>query len=90
MLEEYQCVWKPTERDLKMAELARRYHTEAEAFDRTVCTGPIREGSILPATPREMAAISKNAHELRREIMANAERHGITRDEMNRAIGRAA
>src|SRR3989337_3905382 len=72
MLDEYQCEWKPTERDLKMGALAQRYHAEAEAFDRTVCTGPIREGSILPANPREMAAISRNANTLRKQIMTQA------------------
>src|SRR5574337_1075913 len=90
MIDEYQCEWKPTERDLKMDALAQRYPAEAEAFDRTVCTGPIRDGGILPANPREMAAISRNAIALRKKIMTEAARFGITRDEMSKAIGRAA
>ena len=40
--------WVPSVKDDKMQALARRYHTEAEAFDRTVCTGPIVDGAIQP------------------------------------------
>ena len=38
------------------------YFRTCEAFDRTVCTGPIgRDGGVLPASPTERALIEKNA-----------------------------
>jgi hypothetical protein len=82
--------WTPSEKDRKLHELAKRYHDETEAFDRTVCTGPIIEGSIRPVGYRELAQINRNADEVRRRIFEEAERHDIGRDEMRRAIGRFA
>ena len=39
---QHMCEWAPTEQERKAVELAERYHLEAEAYDRTVCTGLIR------------------------------------------------
>ena len=77
-----------TERDQKLYELATRYHTETEAYDRTVCTGPVREGSIMPATPHETAMINRNAIAVRKRITFDAEREGFTREELARAISK--
>lgn len=80
------CNFEVTERDQALYELATRYHTECEAYDRTVCSGPIRDGSIMPATYREMGLINRNARAVRRRVGLEAERGGFTREELARAI----
>ncbi len=82
--------WQPTAQDLKTLELAERYHHEAEAYDRTVCTGPVLHGSVMPANHRELALVNGNAVRLRKQIMAEAATHGISPQDMARAIGRHA
>jgi hypothetical protein len=82
--------WQPTERELKAVELAERYHHEAEAYYRTVCTGPVLHGSVMPADHRELALVNGNAARLRKQIMTEAATHGISPQDMARAIGRHA
>ena len=89
-MNEWQQEWQPTERDNRLHELATRYHTECEAYDRTVCTGPIRDGSVMPIGPHELALVNRNAIRVRKQIMAEAEQHGISQQDMARAIGRHA
>ena len=89
-MNEWQQEWQPTERDNKLHELATRYHRETEAYDRTVCTGPIRDGSVMPIGPHEMALVNRNAIKVREQIMAEAAQHGISRQDMARAISRHA
>jgi hypothetical protein len=45
----------------RLDELARTYHEETEAYDRSVCTGPEGRDGIMPANSREQALISANA-----------------------------
>ena len=78
--------WRPTERERKAAELAERYHRETETYDRMVCTGPIRDGSVMPIGPHEMAMVNRNAIRVREQIMAEAAHHGISRRDMAWAI----
>jgi hypothetical protein len=80
----------PTEKDNKLHELAKRYHDETEASDRTVCTGPIVRGSIQPFRPWEMVAINRNARQVFDRIAQEAARHDISRAELWRAVGRHA
>ena len=87
---DFECEWQPTEKDLKTVELAERYHHETEAYDRTVCTGPVVRGSIQPASSRELAQINRHAHQVLRRIEKEAESHGISQAEVWRAIGRHA
>ena len=82
--------WELIEQECKAIELAERYHLETETYDRTVCTGPIRDGSIMPASPHEAAQINRNAIRVRERIMSEAAAHGINRQDMARAISRAA
>lgn len=82
--------WRPTEQELKAAELASRYHRETESYDRTVCTGPIRNGSVMPIGPHELALVNRNAIKVREQIMREAAIHGISRKDMVRAISRHA
>jgi hypothetical protein len=87
---DFECEWVPTEKDNKLHELAKRYHDETEAYDRTVCTGPIVRDSIQPASSRELAQINRHAHQVLRQIEKEAESHGISQAEVWRAIGRHA
>src|SRR5574337_277762 len=85
-MNELQQEWKPPERDNRLHDLATRYHTECEAYDQTVCTGPIGQDGIMPASPREMALINRNAHAVRKRLTEEAAREGIGREELARAI----
>ena len=87
---QYEQEWQPTEQERKAAELAERYHRETEAYDRTVCTGPIRDGSVMPIGPHELALVNRNAIKVRAQIMAEAAAAGISAEDMRRAIGRHA
>jgi hypothetical protein len=82
--------WEPSEKDRKLYKLAKQYHDETEAFDRTVCTGPIINGSIMPVGNREFVEVNRNAYKVRARIIAEAAQHGITTREMSDAIGRYA
>jgi hypothetical protein len=87
-MNEWQQEWQPTERDNRLHELATRYHTECEAYDRTVCTGPLGRDGIMPATPNEMGLINRNAHAVRKSMEKEAARENIGREELARAIGK--
>jgi hypothetical protein len=80
--------WTPTEEDNKLHELAQRYHDETEAYDRTVCTGPIVDGSIQPFGGRQTVLINQHARQVFLRIETEAASHGISKAEMWRAIGR--
>ena len=86
--QEYETRLQPSAQESKAADLAARYHQETEAYDRTVCTGPIIRGSIMPNGGHEMALSNRNAIKVREQIMSEAARHGISRQEMQRAISR--
>ncbi|HEY6022310.1 MAG TPA: hypothetical protein VIY48_21370 [Candidatus Paceibacterota bacterium] len=78
--------WALSNRDMRLHSIAKQYHDECESFDRTVCTGPIRDVEIMPATHKEMALINKNAIQVRKRIETDAMREGFTREELIRAI----
>ncbi|SOD25205.1 hypothetical protein SAMN05518800_1792 [Variovorax sp. YR752] len=50
--------------------LVKQYIERCEAYDRTVCTGPIGIDGILPATARERGLITRNAQLVRNEILS--------------------
>jgi hypothetical protein len=87
---DWECEWAPTDKDNKLHELAKRYHDETEAYDRTVCTGPIRDGSVMPIGTRQMALVNRNAIKVRERIMHEAAQHDISRQDIARAISRHA
>jgi len=87
---DFECEWTPSEKDNKLQELARRYHAETEAYDRTVCTGPIVDGSIQPYGGRQTVLINQHARQVFLRIEAEAASHGISKAEIWRAIGRHA
>lgn len=86
MMSEFEQEWQPSERDKRLHDLATRYHTECEAYDRTVCTGPIWDGEIMPNGYRELALVNQNAQIVKRRLRDEGLQHGITVDELHRAI----
>lgn len=89
-MDEYMQEWSLCAKEAKADELAKRYHAETETYDRTVCTGPIRDGAVIPITPHEFALVNRNAIKARRRIMDEASCCGISPEEMRRAISRNA
>ena len=87
---DFECEWTTTEKDNKLHELAKRYHAETEAYDQTVCTGPIVNGGIMPATSYERGLINRNARQAFDRIAQEASGHGISRAELWHAVGRHA
>ncbi len=76
----------PSEKDKALIALAVEYHERTEAYDRRVCTGPIRNGCIIPTDGRERALIAANAREIRHELNRRAEEIGATSAELQKAI----
>jgi hypothetical protein len=72
--------------DSELVALAEEYERRAEAYDRTVCTGPIGPDGIMPATHAELAAINRHAHQVRRELVERAVRAGFTETQFKEAM----
>lgn len=86
----YHQSWEPSEKVLKLYELARLYHLETESFDRTICTGPIRDGGVTPANPQELGITGRNARMVLSRLQEEAAVAGISRAELMDAIRRQA
>lgn len=69
-------------------DLADEYHRRCEAYDRIVCTGPIRNGEILPASSQELDRINRHAHMVRREPILRAECIRQAREQVNHKLVR--
>ena len=83
--DQFMCEFKTAPAEVTAA--AERYVAESEAYDRTVCTGPIIRGEIMPATPRERALISRAADQLFKRLVA--ENAGLfSSDELQQEIHR--
>lgn len=80
---------RPTPEEQRLRELAREYHDRTEAYDRTVCTGPILRNGIMPATDRERSLITQNADMLRAALDQEAAGLGFTWPQWLRAIRNA-
>lgn len=85
---EFEQQWQPSERDNRLHDLATRYHTETEAYDWTVCTGPIRDGAIVPGGAHEFVLVNRNAQAVERRLQEEAAQHGISPKELHQAISR--
>lgn len=85
--DQYLCTFRQTPAEAELRQAAERYVSEAETFDRTVCTGLIGKDGILPATLRELALVNRNAHSLLTRI-AGEHAHMFSRSELLREIGR--
>lgn len=72
-----------------LRELAEQYINRTEEFDRTICTGPIVKGSIMPANPGESSTCSRHALMIREDLFLKAKELGFTRQQWLQAIRRA-
>lgn len=57
----YQSDFTPTESERRLSAAAEQYVVETEAYDRIVCTGPIKYGSIMPTNSYERRLVNRNA-----------------------------
>lgn len=74
------------DRSRKMWELAETYHEKTEAFDRIICSGSVKNGSVWPANVYEFRMVNKNANNVHRSILEEASKYDITAEEMQNAI----
>ena len=58
----------PAPKRRRLAELALEYHHRTEEFDRTVCTGPIHRGEIMPVTASERRRCYDNAMRVKEDL----------------------
>lgn len=67
-------------------DLAREYYKRTEAFDRTVCTGPIGRDGIMPIDHQQAAIIGRNAYLVFRDLCRAAESDGFSSKELKEAM----
>lgn len=78
---------QPTPREIYLYNLAKEYDERTEAYDRLVCTGPIKDGYILPANNQERHLVMRNARRTMQELADRAKiNHNISLQEVGRAI----
>ncbi len=76
-----------TEQERKLRELAETYHTGCEAYDKRVCSGTSpRTGEAMPMDNDEMRLINRHALQMRDAMIAEGERLGFTRRQVEEAI----
>jgi len=75
-------------RESKLYVFAKEYHDRCEAYDRTVCTGPMGRDGILPSSHIEVGQINRNALKVLDDILKRAAQEGFTREEVQREISR--
>ena len=81
---------EPTPEEIAARELAEDYHRVTEEYDRAVCTGPIVNGSILPACTQEISDINRFARVAFHNRLEKAIAQGVTPKQFQRAIADAA
>lgn len=70
--QEYLCkYYEESEEEKYLRKLAVQYHNETESYDRAVCTGPIKNGCVMPNGPIEHSMISEHAREVERRLLPN-------------------
>jgi hypothetical protein len=84
-----QFLTEPEPEDSALAALAMSYYERAEAYDCTVCTGPMGRDGVMPANYREMGLINRNAASVLRDVQEQAQRLGYTREQLKAAMLRA-
>lgn len=82
----FQTDFTPTESQRRLSAAAEQYVAETEAYDRTVCTGPIKHDSIMPATSREHSLVNRNA--IRALDRLCTQHPDFTRQQIRREISR--
>ena len=79
-----------TPEEIAVRELAEDYYRVTEEYDRSVCTGPIVNGSIIPATTYEFADVNRFARLAYASRLQKAVEIGATAKQFHRAISDAA
>ena len=79
-----------TSEEKRLYELAREYHKRTEAYDRTVCSGPVRCGGIMPVTSQQFYLVNRNARKIRDELFIEAEKLGFNQKQWQAAVFNAA
>ena len=69
-----------------LLEISRFYYATAEAYDRTVCTGPVKHGSIYPANNHEIVLINRFAAGLLKQCRAYAKQLGYSPEQLKAAM----
>lgn len=67
-------------------EIALEYCTRAEAYDRTVCTGPITKDGIMPNGYKELYLVNIFASNLLKELRTKAQLYGIDWSDVRKYI----
>ena len=70
----------------ELLELIERYYDQTEAYDRIVCTGPIRNGSIMPADGFQLGLICRNARHKMEELTTKVLKIGFSDEQFNEAF----
>ncbi|SFT48744.1 hypothetical protein SAMN05216264_101581 [Pseudomonas marincola] len=84
---QYMCNFQQSPREVLLFNIAEQYATSAEEYDRTVCTGPVINHEVMPATPREQFLSIQNARSAFDRLCANYPQ--FSRQELRRAISKA-
>lgn len=66
--------------------LAREYQWRTEAFDRTVCTGPVGRDGVMPISARQLTLIARNAKKVLDDLRRRAEAEGYTFEALRMAM----
>jgi hypothetical protein len=69
-------------------DLAEEYDRVTEAYDRTVCAGPIVDGEIMPASYMELSLVNQNAKRVLNDLSLRAWKIGCTQKQLLDAIRR--
>ena len=77
---------EPTPDEIAARDLAEDYHRATEEFDRTVCTGPIINGSIRPACVAELYTINRFARRAYANRLEMAIAKGATPKQFQKAV----
>ena len=67
---------------------AQEYDARCEAYDRTVCTGPITKDGVQPANYQELGLIGRNARAVFKDVKKKAIEQGVTAEQLRMAIAR--
>lgn len=85
--EQYLCKFEIDTKELKLRDLAEKYHRITEEYDKKVCTGVSPyDGSVMPVTSFQAQAINRNAKEVLKMICIEGEHQGFTKLEVQKAI----
>jgi len=72
-----------------LRDKAMEFHLRTERYDRSVCTGPILPGGILPANSQEHVLSERNAHKVKTEIWFQVQEAGVPWRSWTKALAEA-